>query len=135
MDTFSGLCYPVNATLLYREKRSIRTTVMQQIMRILAEHLINALVSQSAETRRVAERASVFEINSVNGFLGGVKNKSESVFALAYCLFCTLALGDVYIDADHAYWLTRRASMKNLPAPCDPMNAPVSPDHPPFTLR
>src|ERR1700746_227175 len=23
---------------------------------------------------------------------------------------------------------------ENFPAPCDPMNAPVSPDHPPFTL-
>jgi len=133
MDSFPSSCYPVNATLLYREKRSIRTTVMQQIMRILAEHLINALVSQRAETRRVAERASVSEINSVNGFLGGFKNKSESVLALAYCLLCTLALRDIYIDADHACRLTRRIH-ENLPAPCDPMNAPVSPDHPPFTL-
>ena len=35
-------------------------------MHILAEHFVNALVSQNAEAGGVAERASVFEINSVD---------------------------------------------------------------------
>ena len=82
VDSFPGLCYPVNATLLHGKQCSIRTTVMQQLMHILAEHLLNVLVSQSAEARRVAERASVFEINSVNSFGGGVKKQSEFLFAL-----------------------------------------------------
>jgi hypothetical protein len=106
---------------------------MQQIMHILAEHLINALVSQSAETRRVAERASVFEINSVNGFGDGVEKKSQFLLALAEFLFCPLSIRDIYIDADDACSLAELVH-KNLPAPCDPMNAPVSPDYPPFTL-
>ena len=92
MDSFSGLCYSVNGTLLYGEQRSIRMTVMQQIMHILAEHLINAIVSQNAEARRIAERASVFEINSVNGFCGRVEKKSEFVLALAQRLFRGLPL-------------------------------------------
>jgi hypothetical protein len=41
---------------------------MHQIMHILAEHFVNALISQSAETGEVAERASVFEVNPINGF-------------------------------------------------------------------
>jgi hypothetical protein len=63
-----GSYYPVNSTFLHREQRSIRTSVMHQIMHILAEHFVNALISQSAETGEVAERASVFEVNPINGF-------------------------------------------------------------------
>jgi hypothetical protein len=68
---------------------------MDQIMRILAEHFVNALISQSAQAGRVAERASVFEINSVNGFGGRIEKKSEFVLALAQRLFHLLATGNV----------------------------------------
>jgi hypothetical protein len=56
---------------------------MHQIMRILAEDLVNVLVSQSAEAGRVAERASVLEINSINGFGSGVEKKSKFILTLA----------------------------------------------------
>ena len=98
MDSFSRLCYPVNGALLCGEQRSIRPTVMNQIMHILAEHFIEVFVSQSAKAGRVAERASVFEINSINGFGGGVEKKSKFVLTLAQRLFRPLALGDVLQD-------------------------------------
>ena len=68
---------------------------MNHIVHIFAEHLVNALVSQSAEAGRVAERAPVFEINSVNGFGSRVEKKSKFILALAQCLFRLLAFGDV----------------------------------------
>jgi hypothetical protein len=57
--------------------------VMDQIMYILAEHFVHALVSQSSEAGGVAERASVFEINSVYTFGSGIEEQSEFVLAFA----------------------------------------------------
>src|ERR1700752_3569805 len=65
-------------------------------MHMLAEHLVNVLVSQRAQAGRVAERASVLEIDPINGLGGGVENKSEFVFTFTPCLFSLLSLG--YID-------------------------------------
>jgi hypothetical protein len=79
---------------------------MDQIMHILAEHFVNVLVSQSAEAGRVAERASVFEINSINGFGGRVEEQSKFVLALAQCLFRPFALGDVRHHSYHPQQLS-----------------------------
>jgi predicted HAD superfamily phosphohydrolase YqeG len=49
---------------------------MQQMMHILAEQFVSVLVSQNAEAGRVAERASMFEINSVYSFGSGVEEQS-----------------------------------------------------------
>jgi len=87
MDSFPSLGYPVNSTLLYGEQCPVRTSVMDQIMHILAEHFVDVLVSKSAEAGRVAERASVFEINPINGFGSGVEKKLEFLLALAHRLF------------------------------------------------
>ena len=54
MDSFPSLGYPVNSTLLYGEQCPVRTSVMDQIMHILAEHFVDVLVSKSAEAGRVA---------------------------------------------------------------------------------
>jgi hypothetical protein len=59
---------------------------MDQIMHILAEHFVHALVSQSAEAGMVAEGTSVFEINSINGFGSGVGKNSLSRSASSICL-------------------------------------------------
>jgi hypothetical protein len=68
---------------------------MYQVMRILAEDFVYALVSQSAEAGWVAERAPVFEVNPINGFGGRIEKKSEFVLALAQRLFCQLSRCDV----------------------------------------
>jgi hypothetical protein len=56
---------------------------MHQIMHILTQHFVNAFIPQGAEAGRVAERASVFEINPINGFGGRIEKQSEFVLALA----------------------------------------------------
>jgi hypothetical protein len=68
---------------------------MDQIVHILAEHFIKALESQSAETGGVAERASVFEINPINGFGGRIEKQSKFVLALSQRLFHLPAVGNV----------------------------------------
>src|SRR5208282_1154023 len=87
VDSFPSSCYLVNSTLLHRKQRPIRTSVMHQIMRILAEHFVESLISQSAEACWVAKRTAVFEINSINGFGGRVEKKTEFILAFAQCLF------------------------------------------------
>ena len=52
-------------------------------MRIFAEDLVNLFISQTAEAGRVAERASVFEINPIDGFCGRVEKKSKSILTFA----------------------------------------------------
>src|SRR5271169_257608 len=86
MDSLPGSCYEVNSTLLYGEQCPVRASVMYQIMRILAEDLVNVLVSQSAEAGRVAERASVFKINPINCFGGRVEKKSKLIFTFVHPL-------------------------------------------------
>src|SRR6267378_1881062 len=95
MNSFATLGCPVNSALLYGEQGPVRSSVMDEIVHILAEHFVDALVSQSTEARRVAERASVFEINSINTFGSGIENKPEFVLALAHCLFRPLAISNV----------------------------------------
>jgi len=63
-------------------------------MRILAKHLANVLVSQSAEAGRIAKRASVFEINPIDGFGGRIEKQSEFVLALAEFFNCHPAFPD-----------------------------------------
>jgi hypothetical protein len=84
--SFPSSRYKVDSALLYGERCPVRTSVMDQIVHVLAKHLVNVLVSQSAEAGRVAERASVFEINSVNGFCGGVKKKSKLILTFVHLL-------------------------------------------------
>ncbi|MGB2665212.1 MAG: hypothetical protein WAK48_14490 [Candidatus Acidiferrum sp.] len=67
---------------------------MDQIVHTLAENFVKALVSQSAETGRVAERASVLEINPINGFGGRIEKQSEFVLALAEFFNCRPAFPD-----------------------------------------
>jgi hypothetical protein len=67
---------------------------MDQIVHILAKHLVKVLVSQSAEARRVAKRASVFEINPINAFGRRIEKQSEFVLALAEFLNCHPAFPD-----------------------------------------
>src|SRR5438477_5638641 len=87
MNPFAGSGYPVNSALLYGEQGPVRASVMKQIVHILAEHFVNALVPQSAEARRVTERTAVFEINSINAFGSGVEKESEFLFALTHRFF------------------------------------------------
>jgi hypothetical protein len=61
---------------------------MHQIMHILPEQLLDALISQGAEASRVAEPASVFEIDSVDRFGSRIEKQSQFVLALAQSLFC-----------------------------------------------
>ena len=86
VDSFTSTCYPVNSTLLCGARCPIRTSVMDQIMHILASHFIKALVSQNSEAGGIAERASVLEINSVYSLGSRVEDQSEFVFALAQSL-------------------------------------------------
>src|SRR4029077_15532464 len=102
MDSFPGSYYAVNSALLYGEQRSIRTTVMDQVMHFLAEHFVNLLVSQCADAGRVTERASVFEIDPVNSFGSRVEKKSEFILTFAQCLYRPLVLGDVRSHAENA---------------------------------
>src|SRR6202007_1347571 len=116
VDSFPGLCDPVNSTLIYGEHRSIRTTVMQQIMRILAEHLIKALVSQSAKAGRIAEGASVFEINPINRFGCRIEKKAEFVLALTQRFFHLLAAGNVLCkDENSSHSAVSGSPRTNLP--------------------
>ena len=74
-------------------------------MHILAQHFVKVLVSQSAEAGRVAECASVFEINPINGFGSRVEKQSKFVFALAQCILRTFVVGDISGHRKDA-WLT-----------------------------
>jgi hypothetical protein len=85
--TIGSSDYPVNLALLHREQCPVRASVMDQIVHILAEDFVNALVPQSAEAGRVTERTAVFEINSINAFGSGIEKESEFLFALTYRFF------------------------------------------------
>jgi hypothetical protein len=91
-------------------------------MRIFAEDLVNLFISQTAEAGRVAERASVFEINPIDGFCGRVEKKSKSVLTFAERLFHLLAAGNVLCkDENPSHSAVRGLPRTNLPA-C-PMSA------------
>jgi hypothetical protein len=90
---------------------------MDQVMYILAEHFVYVLVSQSAQASRVAERASVFEINSVYSFGSGVEEQSEFVLALAQRLLHLLAAGNVLCkDENSSHSTVRGLPRANFPA-------------------
>jgi hypothetical protein len=86
-------------------------------MRILAKDLVNVLESQSAEAGRVAERASVLEIDSINGFGSGVEKESKFILTLAQRLFRLLAAGNVLCkDENSSHSIFRGLPRANFPA-------------------
>src|SRR5436305_11092090 len=91
-------------------------------MRIFAEDLVSVYVSQNAEAGRVAERASVFEIDSVNGLGSRVKKKSKSVLTFSERLFHLLAAGnDLSKDENSSHTAFNCLPRTNLPS--RPMSA------------
>src|ERR1041384_8816443 len=73
---------------------------------------------------KLSAEASAFFLLSFNQLSGHVRQR----------LFRHFAFRNIYIDADHAYRLTRLVH-KDLPAPSYPTNTPVQQDHPPLTSR
>jgi hypothetical protein len=55
---------------------------MKQMMHIPAEEFVYLFITQSAKARWVAKRAAAFEIDSIDGLGGRVKDESEFVLAL-----------------------------------------------------
>src|SRR5215469_5165108 len=49
VNSFPGLCHTVNSTLFYGERSTVCTSVMDQIMHLLAEQFVAVLVPQSAQ--------------------------------------------------------------------------------------
>src|SRR3954451_6138630 len=105
MDPLPTSYYLMNPALLRRERCPVWMLVMDQIVHILAQQFVHTFISQSAQAGRVAERAAVLEINSINGFGRRVEKKPEPVLPFAQRLFRLFSLCDVGHHADYTHHL------------------------------
>src|SRR3984957_16138739 len=93
--SFPGARCPQNSALFRGERCPISTSLMDQMMHVLAQEFVSVLIPQKAKTGWIAERATALEINSINGIGGRVKNQSKFILTFALCLFRLLARGNV----------------------------------------
>ena len=96
-NTSSSRCVPARAlqdlddgAVVRRIGRPVRTRVVHQRVHVPSEQILDALVSERAETRRIAERAAALDVDAVDGLGRRVENQPELVFALADGVYARL---------------------------------------------
>src|SRR5262249_18935562 len=65
---------------------------------------------------------------------GCFQSHLQPLFALAQFLFCALALGDIYINADQTQRPSRIVE-EEFPPPMDPVDAAIRPNYSPFGVN
>src|SRR5262245_8177757 len=71
------------------------------------------------------------EVQVYSSHFGGAQSYLQQLFALAQFLFCALAVGDIYVNADQTQ-RPARVVEEDLPTRLEPVDAAVRPDHPIF---